>query len=293
MREIPGDEPALDAFLAAPAGEIARFAPRTLVFAAGGTRRGALLAGDAATGDGYARYTQRRMAATLDLLFTHGVEHLLTFALVPSQFAETTPEYREKLLGWVDWGIAGKEMLELYGRRGWRVRLVGTEEMPDLQPAAQRLVEATPAYYDHTAWWHVVPDAEAPWRALLQAAHARQARTRDELVAALYGEVIPPATLFLSFGKPTVSPALLPPPLVGDVHCYWSQRPSYEMDRQQWRRVLYDYALTRATWRQDKDGRAEAALAWRSAWEKGPTVGVGRRLGPFWYPEAIPERPGR
>jgi hypothetical protein len=287
MVDHDGEQPPLSAFLQAPPDEVARVAPRTVVFAAGGTRRGAALADRAAQGDGYARYTQQRMAAALSLIFEHGVEHVITFAIIPSQFAERTPAYRERLIEWIDWGLAGDEALALYARQGWRVRLAGSEEVPALQPAATRLAAATPAAYTHSVWWHVVPDAEAPWRALLRAAAATGATTRAELVAALYGEVIPAATMFLSFGKPLISPALLPPPLAGELHCYWSQRPSYEMDHEQWRRILYDYAFTRATWQEDKDGRAEAALAWRAAWERGPTVGVGTRLGPFWYPGPI------
>jgi len=71
------------------------------------------------------------------------------------------------------------------------------------------------------------------------------------------------------------------------LQCYWSQRPGFRLDERQLRRILYDYAYTRRTWREDKTGRAEKALAHRSVWERGPTIGLGVRLGPFWYPAPI------
>ena len=48
--------------------------------------------------------------------------------------------------------------------------------------------------------------------------------------------------------------------------------------------MFYDYAYLRPTWRADKLDRAKAALAHREAWEDGPILGLGMRLGPFWYP---------
>lgn len=278
------EPPTLDAFIAAPAVEAARVAPLTMILAAGGTRRAAVLAGKG-TGDEYVQYSLQRMLATVDLIFGDGVSHVLTYAILPSQFAETTPGYRDKLIEWVNWGLAGEWILRQYSRRGWRVRLLGTEEIPALQPAAQRLQAKTAAESKHTIWWHIIPDPESPWRAVFRAIHASGAQNREEAIVALYGEAIPLATLFLTFGKPFVSPLVFPPLLTGYVHSYWSQRPSYEMDRELWRRILYDYSYTRRTWQQDKDGRAEVALSQRALWEDGPVLGIGIRRGPFWYPE--------
>ncbi|HXF63764.1 MAG TPA: hypothetical protein VNK95_19220 [Caldilineaceae bacterium] len=57
------------------------------------------------------------------------------------------------------------------------------------------------------------------------------------------------------------------------------------------RTILYDYAYVRPTWQADKTGRAEQALKYRQAWEDPPVVGLGVRLGPFWYPAPIPPVP--
>jgi hypothetical protein len=48
--------------------------------------------------------------------------------------------------------------------------------------------------------------------------------------------------------------------------------------------ILYDYAYLRQTWRQDKTGRAEQALAYRKAWEQAGILGMGTHLGGYWFP---------
>lgn len=280
-------KPTLEEFQESSLETIRAVAPSTLIFAAGGTRRGAVLAGIAPHSDAYARWSRERMMSCFELIFRHGVQHIFTFAIVNSQFQEVTEGYREKLTDWVDWGLAGPEAMCAYDQLGWRVRLLGTDGIGPLRDTARRLKDATPDDHRHTLWWYIVPDLEAPWRWLLDAARHAQAQTRQEVVRAMYGEDIPPASLFLSFGKPMVSPALLPPPLIGDLHCYWLQRPSYELDERQLRSILYDYAYLRSTWQEDKGGRAEQALSYREAWEDGPIIGLGQRLGPFWYPAPI------
>ena len=279
--------PTLEEFQKSSLETVSAVVPPTLIFAAGGTRRGAALAGVSPQGDDYARWSRERMLSCFDLIFRHGVQHIFTFAIVNSQLQEVTEGYREKLFSWVDWGLAGPEALRDYADLGWRVRLLGIDGLQPLQDTARRLEDATPEAYHHTLWWYVVPDPDAPWRWLLEAAHHAQAQSRQDLVRALYGEDVPPASLFLSFGKPMVSPALLPPPLVGSLHCYWLQRPSYELNQREFRNILYDYAYLRSTWKEDKGGRAEQALLHREAWEDGPTIGLGQRLGPFWYPAPI------
>jgi hypothetical protein len=121
--------------------------------------------------------------------------------------------------------------------------------------------------------------------ALLESAAGRSgAQTRRDSIRALYGEDIPLATMMVAFGKPVISPDQVPPLLVGKMDCYWTQRPGYRMTERELRTMLYDHAYVRRTWRTDKTGRAEEALAFRRAWEEGPTLGLGIRLGPFWYP---------
>jgi hypothetical protein len=118
----------------------------------------------------------------------------------------------------------------------------------------------------------------------LLAAQQTQLPTRADAIRVLYGEDIPPATLYLAFGKPMISLALIPPLLVGQLQCYWCQQPGFTLTETQLRTILYDFAYLRPTWRAEKLERAKQALAHREAWEEAPILGLGMRLGPFWYP---------
>ena len=71
---------------------------------------------------------------------------------------------------------------------------------------------------------------------------------------------------------------------MGKLQCYWTLRPGFILDRETVRRILYDYAYTRKTWQKDKTDRAEKVLEDRDRWENAPILGLGRRVGPFWYP---------
>lgn len=283
--------PSQEEFFAQPIEDISKIAPDTMVLSIGGTRRSAALAGISIQDEEFAHWSRQHMIAGFDLIFRHGVRHLFTHALIPSQFKEVG-FYRKKLMEWVKWGVA-PETLADYARLGWRVRILGAESVPELYELEQRLRTLTPKQSPHTLWWLVIPHADTPWELVLTAAQRAQAKSRQEAIRALYGEDIPPATLLLSFGKPVVSTTLIPPLLAGHVHCYWTQRPGYRLSEQILREILYDYAYQRPTWRADKTGRAEEAVAHREAWENGPTIGLGMRLGSFWYPAPILPSPTR
>jgi hypothetical protein len=275
--------PNLAAFLQLSEAEIAPLAPASVVYTMGGTRRAAVLAGMKPESDEYIRWTREKMVQGVDLLFRFGVQHVFIMAITPENYRESGA-YRQRLLDFTEWGIAGPEALADYSRFGWRVRLLGVEDIPALQPAADRLRQHTAAPSAPTLWCLVVPDEDAPWRQILQT----QARNRQEAILALYGEPIPAITMFLSTGKPMFNLNLLPPLLVGSVQSYWRQQPGHSLTELEWRSILYDYAYTRATWREDKEGRAELALAHNAIWQTAPTLGLGVRLGPFWYPNPIP-----
>lgn len=275
------------AFLAAPLTQLRPFVPQTAVFAAGGTRRSAVLAGLSTDGFAYVQFARAQMFATFDLLFHYGVQHIFTAVSTHVNFGESGP-YQTKLLQRVVNGIADDDALTAYQQKGWRVRLTGVEDVPELQTAVNRLQQASPTGSHRsspTLWYTVAPRAEAPWEQLLAAAHRAQAKTRADLIRELYGEDIPLATLYLGFGKPEIYADLVPPALVGKMQCYIRQKPGYLLSEQEWRLILYDYAFTRATWREDKTDRELKVLDHREAWENAPILGLGQRLGPFWYPK--------
>ncbi|WAS91817.1 hypothetical protein [Nannocystis punicea] len=275
--------PTLEQFLAAPLAEVRPVAPATMVWVVEGTRRSAALAGVPA--EDYGRWSVPRMNACVRMFFEHGVRHVFTPFLTPSQFGEKTPGYRERLFEYAGLIASEPEFLAPYITHGWRVRLLGGDSLPELRPYAAKLIEATP-YGDHTLWCSVVAETGAPWSELLQAVVRSGARTREEAISAVYGEDIPLATLMVAFGKPLVSPEQVPPLLVGKMDAYWTQRPGYRIDEREFRAILHDHAYVRRTWQEDKTGRPDEAAAFRRAWEEGPTLGLGFRLGPFWYPSA-------
>lgn len=276
--------PTLEEFLAADIEQVQKIAPQTLLLAAGGTRRAAKLAGIDTSSDYYPEWSRQQMVNCLDILFQHGIQHIFTPVLTHTNYHEVG-HYRQRLLDWINWGLAGEAALADYARHGWRVRLFDANDVPDLIPVADKLVENTAGQGQPTVWFCVAPTSEAPWDRLFRAVHRTGAQTRAEAIAALYGEAIPPAELYLGFGKPEVYADLVPPLLIGKMQCYWRQRLGYGMDGAYLRKVLYDFAFLRKTYRKDKTGRDEAILEQAAIWNNPVTVGLGQKLGPFWYPE--------
>lgn len=278
-----GPIPSLEDFLNAPRETVAPLVPRSLIFAAGGTRRDAALAG--VSFKDYPEWNRPRMLEAYTLLFQYGVQHLIAPVTHPRMFQEAGL-YGSKMLEWLRWAIAGPETTQYYQQAGWQVRLVVLSDQLDLSDVQQHLAEATQAGSAARLWYTVVPDYERMWTWILEKVRAVCPRTRSETVRALFGEEIDPVQLLISFGKPTVSPDILPPFLVStEAHSYWMQTPSYRLDDVRLRQIIYDYAYTRHTWRSDKTGREQSALAYREAWENGLTLGVGVRLGEHWYPQ--------
>ncbi|HEY1012650.1 MAG TPA: hypothetical protein VGE07_08100 [Herpetosiphonaceae bacterium] len=278
------DIPTCDEFLALPDAEAAKVAPATMIYSNGGSRRRAALAGIDLASEEYPRWSQQQMCGLVETLLRHGVRHLFFPMLMPNQYNEVSPNYRERIEEWAAWGLAGPDMRQLYADRGWRARMIGAVDSPTLAKAVADLGEQ-PADGRPTIWWMFARSSEQPWEWILAAARRSQAASRAELARELYGEDIPPATLFLSFGKPLVNHDLLPPLLVGDLQCYWTQQPGYVLSDRDMRLMLYDYAYLRPTWMADKTGRAELAAEHRAAWDHGPLLGLGQKLGPFWYPQ--------
>jgi hypothetical protein len=285
MAEIPR----LEDFLAAPDEQVAAVAPESVIVVVGGTRRAAALAGQPTEGEAYVRWSVERMLMYHDMLFRHGIRHIVTPAVISSNLVEFA-RFRGRFLSLVAEHMAGSVSLAEYARRGWRVRLIGADQLPELHEATARLVMNTPAHWTRTVWWTVTIDSDASWMLLLAAAQQAGARTRAEAIRALYGEDIPPAQLLLSFGKPIISPELLPPLLIGELQGYWVQQPGYSLDEPMLRRILYDYAYTRVTGSgRERGGRYADVGQQRAAWEANAVLGEGLRLGGFWYPAPFPE----
>lgn len=280
----PEGAPTLEEFLTAPVEEVRSIAPATLVLGAGGTRRRAVLAGLSPHSKEYARWTREQAFACLDLILHHGVRHVISPVLVHSHENETTPGYSDQLLKWVQWAMLMDGAGDEYARRGWRVRLIGAESWPELKETAAQVRTMTAGNPGPTVWFSVVSQVDAHWEKMLRLAREHGAATREELVRLVYGEDVPPATLYIGTGKPQIAQSVVPPLLVGKLECYWRQHLGYDLDERTLRTILHDYAYVRCITQADKSGRAEQVLAYETAWENPPVVGMGMRLGPFWYP---------
>jgi hypothetical protein len=279
------EELTLEQFLAAPVEIVRHHAPATVVYATGGTRRRAILEGLDITSDAYVQWTRTQMIDGIDLLFSHGVKHVFVPILVDGNFQARTQGYSEKLLRWIDHGISGPDALADYAQRGWQVRLSGAELLPPLQGTAARLRAETAASTERCVWFTATPSSEAAWELVFRRIVAEQAFTYRAAVRAVYGQEIPTDdVLLLDFGKPQVYASAVPPLLVCKMHCYWRQTLGYTLTSDLLRRVFYDYAFNRTTWRSDKSGRADEVRDYAHLYAEPPLLGEGMRLGPFWFP---------
>lgn len=269
-----------DAFLEAPVAEIAPYAPATVMLAITGTRRAAALAGVPIQGEQYTAWSRAQMIRTLGLLFDHGVRHIVATAIVPANLVEYAA-MRDRYLDMAMRGMAGPEAQADYERLQCRTSVLFASEDAGLRAQAEAVQAATAHHAERSLWWFVVTDRDDPWAMLIDAARRAPAAGAADLMRAMYGENIPPATLFLGFGKPIVSPEFMPPLLIGEMQCYWSERPGFSLDEPMLRQIIYDYSAVRPS--QPLGGALD-----KRAWSTSHAVGLGRRLGGFWYPAAFP-----
>jgi hypothetical protein len=276
--------PQLEAFLAAPEAEIAKLAPETVIAAFGGIRRSAILAGMDPDSKATMAWQRQGVLRCFELLFQHGVGHVIA-PLAIGKLLATEGVARQRVLAGIGWQMAGPEALAEYARLGWRVRMIGIEQLPELESSAEQLRSSTSTERTPTLWIWVCADPEAPIQAIFDAAHRTGARTRAELARLLYGEDIPPAALLLGFGEPTFSYELIPPLLMQRLEAYWIQRPGYRLDQPMLRRILYDYAYLRRTGSGvERNERYAHIQSQRAAWLTDWVLGVGIEVGGFWYP---------
>lgn len=281
----PSSIPSLEEYLTWPAAKVAQVAPEAVVLAIGGTRRAAALAGVPL--EQMAEFTLPQMFAACRLHFRLGIRHLFLPVASPRMFQETGL-YRDRLLQWLCSGLAGSESCQTYQTDGWRVRLIiAGEQIPELTEAATAVDAATRNIDGPRLWFLVITGHEALWQWQIKA-FTQGARSRSEAIQYLFGEVVPPADLLISYGKPFIALDVIPPLLYEETHAYWRQKPGYAIDETELRTILYDYTYTRQTWRQDKTGRAEQALIHQKTLESAPPLGLGLQLGPFWYPAPFP-----
>lgn len=279
MKDIPDR----DSFVSGPRSAVCAVAPATVIYTPGGTRRAAARAGIDPSSEGYPEITRRQMLGALGTLFSCGVSHAFTGMLRAHRHQSEDTWYREHMYQWLADGLASDDALADFRALGWRVRMVGGASIPELAAIAARLeAHATPEHYDHTVWFFVDPTPDAAWRAVIDAAQAG-ATSQADVIRFLYGEAIPPATLLLAFGKPILGSDLYPPAIAGEMNAYWTQRPGFTLDEVELRHIIYDAVYTRATRAQGVARYAEASRH-GVLWDHHHIIGIGERIGGFWYP---------
>jgi hypothetical protein len=276
--------PTQDEFLAAPVEVVAAVVPRSMVYAPGGTRRSAMFAGVEPWSTEYVHLGHEGITKCIDLVFRHGVEHVFTPAIMAGH-AREVGAIEQTLFKTMSSFLADPHLLALVREYGWRMRIAPSAYADVLRPLSESIERDTASDGTRTWWLTVTPSIESWWSTFINLAKSEQVYSRADAILALYGEAVPPIRMCLAFGKPMVAPDLFPPLLMDDVQCYWSQQAGYSLTEQQFRRIVYDYAYLRQTWQEDKTERAKAAMAHQEIWERETIVGLGKRLGPFWYPD--------
>ncbi|MCA9994697.1 MAG: hypothetical protein KDE56_03050 [Anaerolineales bacterium] len=285
METAVGNMPSLEEFLNLPIEEVVPLVPQTMLYYVSGSRRGAALDGVRTSGDEYKHWANKEMMRCVSLLFGYGIKHVLMPMVTPGSFSETTTGYREFLWDWINWGLAREEAIKFFVQQGWHVHIPFGENIPELKRVMEQLKATVQAPKRGSLWIFIVPEQNILWEWALAKLQTNPVSNTQAAIKLLYGEEIPLATLYLDFGKPIISSDLLPPFLIGKLESYWSQEPGYSLNDKLFRHILYDFAFTRKTWKEDKSGRAEQAVEYRNVWENDVVLGLGTRLGPFWYPQ--------
>lgn len=270
-------------FLSYPIEKIRPSAPETVVYAASGTRRNAVGAGISLRSDDYARWNHTQMVRSCEIIFDHGSRDVITVLATPNQFMEHG-FYGERLVDWIEWGMVSTYARDEFAKRGWNVRIISDPSVPRLLELDADLREQNDRSSAHTLWCVAINDVAAMWSQVLQSVIDAHATTHEEAVCAAYHENLAPVELFLGFGKPTVADQLVPPLLIGNMHCYWSQKPGYSLDNNDWRAVLYDYLYQRPVGAADRQKRAEFAFDNGETWDQTIILGLGKREGFYWHP---------
>ena len=218
------------------------------------------------------------------MLFRSGVQHLFCVIFSETNTHETSTNYREHMATWAADLLANQEAIDVYNTEGWQVRIEALG-WPELSNTDQILQASTSQNKKGpTLWYTAIASPEARWNQIINA--ASHATNQSDMIRTIYGEDIPLATMFVGTGKPQLIPSIINPLLIGKLSCYWPQALGYSLSEDQWKKVLYDFAYLRPTWVANKTERTQEVLKYREYWQSSPPIiGIGQRLGPFWFPQ--------
>jgi hypothetical protein len=138
-------------------------------------------------------------------------------------------------------------------------------------------------------WWTFAATPGSPYTHALAVIAGRNVRTQAEAIAAIYGPEVAPCRMYIGGGKPFLTAEFQLPFLIDEAQAMWYQMPGYRgLSPTIIRRVIYEATVMRSTWSENKDRRYADVQDRREEWERPLILGVGRRLGAFWYLDLQP-----
>jgi hypothetical protein len=275
------------AFRDAPIEQVRAVAPDSVMLASAGTRRAAMLAGVQLDSlERYFRWGMDQIDRAARAWFAHGVRDLFICFIRSSQ-AREIGAYRDGLtsLGAVVLG----DILRTHRQNPppYAVRSFGVADFPELAEPVGTIVAATADPNKPRLWWTFSATPFSPYQHALAALGGQVPADQRAAIDLVYGAEVAPCRLYVGFGKPILTAELQLPFLIDEANAVWYQIPGYSgLSSQVIRRIIYEGAYARRTWAADKSGRYDTVLDNRDTWQQPRVLGLGSRLGKFWYPDA-------
>ncbi len=294
----------IERFLNLPIEQVAQFVrnagPKVCVFPINGTRRWFLLEypperwGGRNFLNAYHQLSVERQLDLYRMFFNHGIDTLMMPLLGPD-LMERGPAYQQVILGALVEMATEPVFLNFYEEYGVRVRFygdyrkhLGCTPFAYACDAFDRLAEKT-AHNDRFRLFYglFAHDATETTAALSVRFYQEHGVLPDKrkLIEMYYGEFISPVSLFIGFDK--FSAFDMPLVSSGSEDLYFTVSPSFSLNENQLRSILYDHLFTRRVEEQDYEMLTPEAVEWmRSFYQTNQDVvlGVGVIRDGIWYP---------
>lgn len=296
------------AFIHLPAEETARLVQlagtKTCVFPINGTRRWFMLEHMPGPADDfwsvYMDVAGKRHIELYRMMFEHGITYLLTPILGPDILERESSYMVEMALPGMERLVSHPDFLDFYDRYEVRVHFYGDYRKhlkPELADHLDSISERTRRHSKRFLFYGTFAnDATETIAQLAIAYHTEHGKPPDKqtLVELYYGEPVPPANLFIGFGK--FSAYDMPLVATGFEDLYFMTSPSPYLTEKGLRGILYDHLYSRRGEEEDYKALSPADFDSMRAFfraNQDTTLGIGEKHDRwhFWLPET--GAPGR
>ncbi len=299
----------LETFQALPTEQIAdlvrEFGPSVCAFPINGTRRWFMLEHPPKPGEdvlsAYLDVAGRRHVELYGMFFEHGVPTLLTPVFGPDILDREQAYVRMAIEG-LSRLATHPDFVDFYHTQQVRVRFYGDYRrhfdgtpFAHLADLFEQISAQTEKYDRHRLFFGLFAhDAAETVAEISVRFYQERGRlpTRDQIIAAYYGEYVEPVDVFIGFDK--LSAFDMPLVATGSEDLYFTVSPSPYLTPTQLRHILYDHLYSRRHKEPDYATIKQKEWAWMRAFYQanlGRTLGVGRLKNGFWYPLPQVERP--